>query len=208
MRYLVFNSCCFLLLACLSPYKKLQKISGDLGCVQKFKPVFISTLYKTQVSVTGKQISGILLFKTMPDSSIRVVFSNEIGFKFFDFEFSADNGFKVFYIMDQMDKKAVIKTLRKDFELVLMRHTEPGKGFILKDGQYNYFAFPQKKGINYYVTDSACTRLVRMEKASKRKPVVIALMQDFRNGIPDTIGISHKNFNFIIGLKRFENVTR
>jgi hypothetical protein len=208
MRYLVFNSFCFLLIACLSPYKKLQKTTGDVTCVQKFKPLFISTLYKTQVSVTGKQISGILLFKTMPDSSLRIVFSNEMGFKFFDFEFSANNGFKVFYIMDQLDKKAVIKTLRKDFELVLLLHSEPAKAFILKDSQYNYFAFPQEKGVNYYITDPACNQLLRIEKASKKKPVVIALMQDYRNGIPDTIGISHKNFKFTIGLKRFENVIR
>jgi hypothetical protein len=144
----------------------------------------------------------------MPDSSLRIVFSNEMGFKFFDFEFSADNGFKVFYIMDQLDKKAVIKTLRKDFELVLLLHSEPAKAFILKDSQYNYFAFPQEKGVNYYITDPACKQLLRMEKASRKKPVVIALMQDYRNGIPDTIGISHKNFKFTIGLKRFENVIR
>ncbi len=29
---------------------------------------------------------------------------------------------QVYYIVSQMDKKPVIKTLRKDFELVLMRH--------------------------------------------------------------------------------------
>jgi hypothetical protein len=98
--------------------------------------------------------------------------------------------------MEQMNQEAVKKTLRKDFELVLLLHTEAGKAFALKDGQDNYFAFPQEKGINYYITDSACTRLLRMEKASKRKPVVIAQMQDYRNGIPDTIGISHKNFKF------------
>jgi hypothetical protein len=208
MRYLVLNSFFFLLIACFSPYKKLHKTLADPGCVQKFKPAFAFALYKTQVRVKGKQISGILLIKTMPDSSIRMVFSNEMGFKFFDFEFSARNGFTVYYIMEQMNQEAVKKTLRKDFELVLLLHTEAGKAFALKDGQHNYFAFPQEKGTNYYITDSACTQLLRMEKASKRKPVVIAQMQDYRNGIPDTIGISHKNFKFTIGLKRIENVTR
>jgi hypothetical protein len=208
MRYLAFNSFLFLLIACFSPYKKLQRTLADPGCVQKFKPVFAFVLYKTQVIVKGKQISGILLIKTMPDSSIRMVFSNEMGFKFFDFEFSVRNGFKVYYIMEQMNQEAVKKTLRKDFELVLLLHTGAGKAFSLKDGQHIYFAFPQEKGINYYITDSACTQLLRMEKASKRKPVVIAQMQDYRNGIPDTIGISHKNFKFTIGLKRIENVTR
>jgi hypothetical protein len=43
-----------------------------------------------------------------------------------------------------------------------------------------------------------------MERASKRKIVVEAIMKDYINGIPDTIGISHKTFNFTIGLKRIE----
>jgi hypothetical protein len=29
-------------------------------------------------------------------------------------------------------------------------------------------------------------------------------MKDYTNGIPDTIGISHKTFSFTIGLKRIE----
>jgi len=43
-----------------------------------------------------------------------------------------------------------------------------------------------------------------MERSSDRKPVVQAIMDGFHNGVPDTIGISHKNFKFNIGLKRLE----
>ena len=82
-------------------------------CLQKFKPVIERALYNTSVDVTGKHISGLLLIKTMPDSSIRIVFSNEMGFSFFDFGFFTGNGFKVYHIIPQMNKKAVIKTLRK-----------------------------------------------------------------------------------------------
>jgi hypothetical protein len=67
-----------------------------------------------------------------------------------------------------------------------------------------YYVFPQTKGYNYYITDSTGDKLVRMERASKRKTVVEAIMKDYINGIPDTIGISHKTFNFTIGLKRIE----
>jgi hypothetical protein len=47
-----------------------------------------------------------------------------------------------------------------------------------------------------------------MERASKKKTVVSAIMKNYSNGIPDTIGISHKTFSFTIGLKKLErNVT-
>jgi hypothetical protein len=43
-----------------------------------------------------------------------------------------------------------------------------------------------------------------MERASKRKTVVQAIMKNYSKGTPDTIGVSHKTFNFTIGLKRIE----
>jgi hypothetical protein len=67
-----------------------------------------------------------------------------------------------------------------------------------------YFIFPQAKGFNYYITNADESELLRMERASSKKPIVEAVMQNYNNGIPDTIGISHKTFEFNIGLKRIE----
>ena len=156
------------------------------------------------MDVTGKHLSGLLLIKAMPDSSTRLVFSNEMGFKYFDFEFSASGIFKVYYILPQMDKKPVLTTLRKDFEIVLMHHLDFKESFTRsRDGLF-YHGFPQAKGNNYYITDSTCTRLIRMERASRKKPVVTVIMQNFKEGMPDSIGISHTNFNFDIGLKKLK----
>jgi hypothetical protein len=204
MRYLLFISGLILEMACSSAYKGLQRTDGNVNCIQQFKPRFGSAQYRAQVDVTGKHISGILLIKTMNDSSTRLVFSNEMGFKFFDFGFSPDSGFKVYYVIKQMDKKVVIQTLRKDFELVLMTHIKAEKAYLLKGEKQSYYAFPQGKGINYYITDPDCTRLLGMQRASKRKPVVEAVMEHYSRGMPDTIGISHKNFNFDIALKRID----
>ena len=201
MRYLPLISWMFILAGCTSLYKGLQKTTGDAACLQKFKPAFTSALYNAGVDVTGKHLSGLVVIKKMPDSSTRIVFSNEMGFTFFDFEFSPEGNFKVHRIIKQMDKKPVIKTLRKDFELILMEHLNPISSYIFKDDHFSYIAYPQSKGIYYYIIDTACEKLVRMERASKRKVVVTAIMQNYRNGLPDTIGISHKKFNFDIGLK-------
>lgn len=202
MRCLLLSSCLFFMVSCTSAYKHLQVTTGDPQRLQQFKPAFSVALYKAGVDLAGNHLSGLLLIKKMPDSSMRLVFSNEIGFKFFDFEFSANGGFKVFSIIPQINKKAVIKTLRKDFELIMMVDTNQPDVMIRKDGELIYYTFPQPKGYNHYITSSSGNELLRMERSSRRKPVMEAFMKNYINGIPDTIGITHKNFHFTIGLKR------
>ena len=182
----------------------MQVAKGDINSLNKFKPSFTVALYSTTVDVVGNHLSGLLLIKKMPDSSIRMVFSNEMGFKFFDFEFSADGNFKVYSIIKKMNKRSVLKTLRHDFELILMNQLDSSAVSIRTEAGLLYYIFPQTKGYSYYITDSTGNELVRMERASKKKTVVEAIMKNYINGIPDTIGISHKTFNFTIGLKRIE----
>ena len=203
MRYLLLSSCLFFLAGCASSYKQLQKTEGDASCLQKFHPRFTTVLYTTQVNIVGNHLSGLLVMKTMPDSSTRVVFTSEMGLSLFDFEFAANGEFKVHYIIKKMNRKAVIKTLRQDFDLVLMRglHEHPQ---VFRRNDSIYYAFARKKGSNYYITDPGCNELLGIEKASRRKAMVKVIMKDYKNGIPDTIGMSHTNFQFTIGLKRLE----
>jgi hypothetical protein len=144
----------------------------------------------------------------MQDSSVRIVFSSETGFKFFDFGF-LNGDFKVNYIYKELDKKPVIRTLRKDFQLVLMNDLTANEGYLLKsnniNNNYNYYAFPRGGDHYYYITDSLCQKMIRMERGTRRKPVMTAIAENFRQGTPDTIGITHSNFSFDIGLKRIYN---
>jgi hypothetical protein len=181
----------------------MQVADGNIATLQKFKPAFTVALYKTQVDVVGNHLSGLLIIKKMPDSSTRMVFSNEMGFKFFDFEFAADGNFKVYSIIKQMNKKAVLKTLRKDFELVLMNQLDSSSMDIRKnEAGWMYYVFPQTKGFYYYITSSSGDQLLRMERASNKKVVVEAVVQNYVNGMPDSIAINHQTFNFTIALKR------
>lgn len=185
-------------------HRKMSVINKDIGQLQQFKPAFTSSLYYTTVNVVGNHLSGLLLIKKMPDSSTRLVFSNEMGFKFFDFEFRPDGSFKVYAVIKQLNKKAVLKTLRKDFELILMEHLKGDDVSVHSSNDLIYYVAPQTKGYNYYITDRTGDKLVRLERASKRKTIVTAMMENYNNGIPDTIGIAHQTFHFTIGLKRIE----
>jgi len=204
MRYLLLSSCLLVFAGCASSYKQLQKIEGNSSCVEKFRPKFTTALYTTRVNIIGNYLSGLLVMKTMPDSSIRLVFTSEFGFSLFDFEFKPNGEFKVYHIINKMNRKAVIKTLRQDFELVLMQQLNTQKAQVFRNKDRIYYAFPQEKGSKYYITDPDCRELLGIERASERTAVVHVVMRHYINGIPDTIGISHTNFQFTIGLKRLE----
>lgn len=194
-----------LIWGCSPVHRQMQPVKSDFSRLQKFKPAFSVALYNTNVDVVGNHLSGLLLIKRMPDSTLRMVFSNEMGFKFFDFEFGKHGEFKVYSIIKKMNRKSVLKTLRKDFELLLMENLDSSAASVRIADGYLYHIFPQKKGYNYYITDNTGEKLVRMERASPGKTVMEAVMLHYTNGIPDTIGITHKTFDFTIGLKRIEN---
>ncbi len=204
MRYLLLINILFVLPGCVPLHKQMASLTADARGIQKFKPVFNVALYKTTVDVVGNHLSGLLLIKKMPDSSTRMVFSNEMGLTFFDFEFAANGNFKVHSVIKKMNKKSVLKTLQHDFELVLMNRLDFANASVKTNEGLTWFVFPQSKGFHYYITDSLVTSLVRMERASSKKVIVEAIMKNYINGVPDTIGISHKTFSFNIGLKRIE----
>ena len=185
-----------------SHYRNLKPANGDVNCIRNFAPQFSNTHYSTSVDITKHHFSGILFFKQMPDSSTRVIFANEMGVKFFDFGFTKDDQFIKYYVMHKLDKKVIVTALKKDIELVIM-HQDLSNAVLLKDSTYNYTAIPNKKGNDYYITDH-CSKLVRIEKASKKKAVVEVQMLNYNNGVPDSISIVHKNFKFNILLKRVE----
>ena len=201
-RFLISLSLFSLNISC-NQYRHLKKVSPEVACIKKFRPAFAREEYKTSVDVVGKHISGLLLVKYMTDSSTRIVFTNELGFSFFDFGFLPNNGFVVFHIVPQMNHPALIKTLRKDFDLILFRNLDGSKSYDLMDSSEIYHAFPQKKGVNFYVTDEHCSRLIKMQRSSAKKPIMEAeFYNDVPGQSPDSISIRHLNFNFSIFLKK------
>ncbi|WP_300602563.1 hypothetical protein [Niabella sp.] len=203
MRFLLFVN--LLLFGSCAPavYKKLQPAAGDTGCIAAFKPHIRRALYQASVDVAGNHLSGLLLIKQMPDSSTRIVFTNEAGFSFFDFEFSHTNGFFVHSIISKMDKEAVRKTLRKDFELLLMDVVDTATvSSVFLKGAERYNAFYAGEDVYYYITDTQCAQLIRMERGSRKRKVLEATRGALKEGIPESMHIRHTNFNFTIDLKR------
>lgn len=193
---------CVLFVSCKSQYRHLRRAEGDANCIRAFAPAFTNNLYSAYIDVTKHHFSGLLFFKLMPDSSMRILFTNEIGVKFFDFAFTKDNQFIKYYVLSKMDKKVVVNALKNDLRLALLR-PDLSEAKIYKDSAYTYITTRDKSGNDHYITED-CKKLVRIEKASKRKPVVVVQMLNYINGVPDSIDVQHKNFKFHISLKRVE----
>lgn len=186
-----------------SPYNNLTASAASSSCLEKFRPEITSVLYNSHINVVGKHLSGLLIFKKMDDQSTRVVFSNEMGVKFFDFEFKQD-GFKVIYCMDKLNKKPVIRQLRKDIGMLLFHEINILNASVKSNTHENYFGFKNGKETNYYITSQDCNELKRIENANSKKKKIIANLTAYKKGMPDSVYISHENFEFNISLKQIE----
>lgn len=199
IRYLILLSS--ILGGCATAYKDMQLVGGDTGCVQQFVPTYQKNWFTASIDVQGHHLSGLLLIKKMPDGADRIVFINELGVTFFDFEFS-DKGFKVIQVIDKLNIKAVISTLRQDFELLLLRGLKNES--LIKYNMMNdfYYAFPWDSKINYIITDNDC-KLMRLERGSKKKKLVqIGFVGEQEN--PEKIIMQHFNFKMQITLTKIE----
>src|SRR6186713_3460231 len=101
MRYLLFSSILFLA-GCASKTQPsvTDKTAGK--CLSTAAPALKNELYRAGVDVYGNHISGLMFFKTMPDSSTNVVFTTETGLTFFNFSWSKAGDFRVRYVIKKL----------------------------------------------------------------------------------------------------------
>ena len=199
IRLLLFS---LLLASCASDYHALAPASNP-ACLDSLKPKGMQTSwYRASIDVVGKHLSGLFLVKAMPDSSRRIVFTNESGVKFFDLEFSNDQSFRVAYIMPQLDRKSIIGLFQNDFELMLGVPFRSDNWQTLVGKQEYYFGIPKGEKIFYFVTDKACTAVQHLEYGSTRKRLVKIEFRGADQTNPDEVTITHHNFNMQVNLKR------
>ena len=203
MRCLLY-SVSLVLLGCSSEYSHLRGLREQEACSPNLLPWKVETSwYTASVDVVDKHISGLLLVKNMPDSSQRIVFTSEVGLTFFDFEFS-DDGFKVRNVVKQMDRRVVIETLRKDFELFLgiPFHHQAITPHSTDDELY--FGVSKKNETAYFITSKDCAYLRRLEWGSARKRKVSILFPGSSFPSPDKVILKHFTFDMQIELTRIQ----
>ncbi|WP_118972744.1 hypothetical protein [Taibaiella koreensis] len=211
MRCFLFASLLILLFSCnrqAHPGVKQLRPGHSLSSAA-LRPHLEKTLYRCVVD--GKfafkkfHLSGILYLKHFGDEGDRVVFQSEMGNTFFDFGWNNQDSFRVYNIIDQMNKPALIKTLRKDFEMILVKGlSEQAAGsYQAKHDSLTYTRFNLQRGFVYYITNKH-NRLTGIDNADdKRKVVTMQLLPPAPlQQLPETLTIRHLRAHFTIDLKK------
>jgi hypothetical protein len=103
-----------------------SNISYSPDTIREWKPVFDTGfskgLFRTAMDIGKNHLTGFIFIKKVSDTSFRVLFSNEIGMKFFDLEFFP-SAFIVHYCFPSLDRKSLLKLLENDFRIVFFTGT-------------------------------------------------------------------------------------
>lgn len=203
MRYLVQSSLLFIF--CVS---FLFTVNAQGDCTKISIPKFASVRYRASIDVLDKHLSGILIFKTMEDESIRAVFLNEMGVTFFDATFYK-NSYIYNSVMKSLDKKAVKISLAKDLGMILRRGIFEESNKPLKKAREDKMQASKsirlkRKGYVNYFADQNCNVCTKIENwGSKKKVVSITQKHIPELSMPDSIFVQHHTVQFTISLKHF-----
>jgi hypothetical protein len=174
-------------------------------CPPVFTPAVRNATYSTQIDFYKKHLSGLLLFKATGDTTERVVFMTETGFKFFDLEFTPHH-FEVKYIIPSLNKKIIINTLSRDFSYLVMPPLENSTHEQPKSDNSTIFKFPNGKSYDYYTTDKKCTQLQRILAGNDKKKNLIIDFTGSKDHSPETINIAHQNLKLTIFLRQISKL--
>jgi hypothetical protein len=174
------------------------------NCPVVYQPAVHNAKYTAQIDFFKKHFSGLFVFKSLNDSTQRVVFMNETGFKFFDFEFGSHH-FTVQYIIPGLNKKIIVNTLRRDIGYLAQAPSENSAREQTKGDTYTLFKFPQGKAASYYYTDTKCNHLQKIESGSDGKKHITIDLSGSMKSNPETINLSDKNVRLTIFLRQITN---
>ncbi|MCF6184647.1 MAG: hypothetical protein L3J56_08505 [Bacteroidales bacterium] len=163
----------------------------------QYKKVFADTsksyIYRAGIKLYDNDFSGLIIIKPESEGH-RVVFLNEIGMKFFDFEI-LKNSYKVHHIFEPMNKKMLIKLLINDFRLILMSDFSEKK-YFLKEKKSDNIAVQLKKVKEIYIFDKQTLLPENAFKYSVFGKNTFLKFEKYKNEIPQKINIKHKRIKF------------
>jgi len=159
-------------------------------------------VYKAHIEIYGNPLGGIFITKKINDTTHRVVFTTELGNTLFDFELS-DTSFKVNYVVEDLDRKIIINTLKEDFRLLLKTNHEVQEVFENED--YIVYKSKDNKRYNYLFESKKDSKLIKLLHTSKTKEKVAFEFGSKSNTFAENVKITHQNIKLIIELNQIIN---
>jgi hypothetical protein len=202
IRYLLISAFFSLFISCKSyQIKDAVSLDNSLQFVQNqyFSDVSLDYVYKTHIEIYGNKMGGIFIAKRINDSIHRMVLTTDFGNKLLDFEVS-ENSFKVNFIIDNLDKKIIINTLRDDFRTLLQVNSK-----VFKTYKRNKEVIYQTETNTYYYIDEISNNLTKIIKTNKRKEKVVFTFDSKKTTFAENINIQHNNIKLKIDFNQINN---
>lgn len=129
MKNLLFVSIAFFCLLTTSCASSIRSSCGQAETASLTRsdilPVIVATdslqTFDMEISFLGKHLNGIMFVKRQDPETVRIVINSYFGMSMGDFELRTDT-FVVHYVLDAMNKPAMINLFRNDFELLFGFH--------------------------------------------------------------------------------------
>src|SRR5690554_7239314 len=154
-------------------------------------------LYNAKLNVFGNDLSGILVVKQLESGQKRLALLSEFGDTLLDFEFVKDK-VNVIYIMEDLNKKIIVKKLKKYFQLLVHSEFKVEKRYDLEEGEIQ---ISKLQGKRIFLSLNEDVELINLRQASIFKSKVeISYFGD--NEYADSIAFKSLELPITINLEK------
>ena len=129
-----------------------------------FDSTFEKALYKGTFDISKHHLSGLFFMKRTSATSIRILFSNELGMNFFDVELK-DDQFIVHSCFPSLNKPSLLKLLENDFRLLLLQEKNITRMKLMKskDPEQIIYGITSSRRSFRYTYNKASGRILRVQ---------------------------------------------
>ncbi len=169
----------------------------SINTINIFSADFVKALYKTDINIYGNKLTGITIIKKT-DGAMRVVSMSELGLKYFDFEFPNNQEETiVHYIMEPLNKKALINLFNRDFSFLFYLPQISNSEILIKIDDKSNILVKHNKLLYFADNVGNVTDIKKQNVFHKSKPLIS--ISGYHQSYPDTININHGkiSLNFV-----------
>jgi hypothetical protein len=179
---------------------------GQCPWIQPVYDHFGKALFKVSMDISRNHLTGLIFFKQTSDSSVRILFSNEMGMNYFDIEF-VKSRLIVHSCFPSFTKHGFINILGSDLQLLLPSFIL-GKPSFRKKGE-------EPENTRFLVKTDAGKYFFRIDKASRQVQEISSkggflrktrINLSFSNGcLPEKIRITNPVVKMTMNLSLLDN---
>ena len=159
-----------------------------------FAPNFNKALYKTDMTIYGRELTGLMLFKKS-NGIVRVAFISEIGLKYFNLEIPAGDtsAVKFLYLNEMLNRKPVVRMLETSFRILFLHYPGSEKTAAFKAEENRMIKILKYSGEKaIYEYDENSGQVFNARQKNLLKPKISITVSDYDVQYPSGIQIRLK----------------